>query len=571
MTQQAVNEALALYAKALRRSGYPALLGDGQNTLAVTGRESFVYARVQLPEGKSLLQVRCRDHQPVYNAPVIVDKGRDDVWQVVGEDPFLATEFWGNTGSGNVGPHAATHGLFGGDPLLLDTRQLSGPCRVTPSSPADMNVHISPYVYRNGSAWQCYAGGSFSLTGKAPTSGNFQVVICIGIQASSNTIISVDGTARFVYSSNLAAVPFDAADVAEVLIAAEEDFILIAAVRLYYGQSAVRYYDIFYDGRQLAGFIQGAGATGDWDVNSAPANPSAYDDEFNDASVAGLWTEFDSGAIQTVSEAGTDLSLSQASQADGTLTGERQTLPAGDFTIVCRVKLDANSVSGTGKAFQAGLVLWEDASGDDDKALILGPGANGVGSFNYSGFGVEFLTGHNDLAGYPTLFSSFTASTFYYLRLRRSGTAYYGDFGTDGKTWTTIGIVPGFTPTHFGIGMYNENTGASKQADFDFFRYRDSYDQVTDPVYGRTAGYVLTSGDTMTGKLNASAGLNTKFSTADVSNPPTDAELDSAFGQPADVGSSFLGILDDNGSHANLWIIASDGANWWHVAMTKAT
>ena len=52
---------------------------------------------------------------------------------------------------------------------------------------------------------------------------------------------------------------------------------------------------------------------------------------------------------------------------------------------------------------------------------------------------------------------------------------------------------------------------------------------------------------------------------------PTDAELDSAFGTPAAAGAGFLALLDDNSGGANVYLVASDGTNWWHVALTKAT
>jgi hypothetical protein len=52
---------------------------------------------------------------------------------------------------------------------------------------------------------------------------------------------------------------------------------------------------------------------------------------------------------------------------------------------------------------------------------------------------------------------------------------------------------------------------------------------------------------------------------------PTDAELDTAFGTPATVGAGFVGVLDDAGAGANVWLVASDGTNWWYVAMTQAT
>lgn len=60
-------------------------------------------------------------------------------------------------------------------------------------------------------------------------------------------------------------------------------------------------------------------------------------------------------------------------------------------------------------------------------------------------------------------------------------------------------------------------------------------------------------------------------STANVSSPPTDAELDAAFGTPASVGSGFVATLDDAGTGTTMYLVASDGTNWWHSAMTKAT
>jgi len=61
------------------------------------------------------------------------------------------------------------------------------------------------------------------------------------------------------------------------------------------------------------------------------------------------------------------------------------------------------------------------------------------------------------------------------------------------------------------------------------------------------------------------------FSTADVSNPPTDAELDTLFTSPSTVGVDFVAFIDDNGAGANFYQIKSDGTNWWINTFTKAT
>lgn len=59
-------------------------------------------------------------------------------------------------------------------------------------------------------------------------------------------------------------------------------------------------------------------------------------------------------------------------------------------------------------------------------------------------------------------------------------------------------------------------------------------------------------------------------SEADTSNPPSDAELDAAFGTPADVGAGFSVLLNDAGGSSNVYLVMSDGTKWWYVALTAA-
>ncbi len=66
------------------------------------------------------------------------------------------------------------------------------------------------------------------------------------------------------------------------------------------------------------------------------------------------------------------------------------------------------------------------------------------------------------------------------------------------------------------------------------------------------------------------AGMRTKLSTDNTANPPTKAQLTSAFGSPSTVGSGFIGIIDDNGAHTNEYICWSDGTEWFYATGTKA-
>lgn len=56
----------------------------------------------------------------------------------------------------------------------------------------------------------------------------------------------------------------------------------------------------------------------------------------------------------------------------------------------------------------------------------------------------------------------------------------------------------------------------------------------------------------------------------DVSDPPTDAELDTAFGQPATLGEGFVGIVDDNNAQTKVWLAVTGGSTWWYEELTKA-
>lgn len=74
---------------------------------------------------------------------------------------------------------------------------------------------------------------------------------------------------------------------------------------------------------------------------------------------------------------------------------------------------------------------------------------------------------------------------------------------------------------------------------------------------------------TSTGVIEGSA-TKTTVDTTDVSNPPTDAELDAIYGTPAAVGAGFMSYIDDNGAGANFYQVTSDGTNWWIFTGTKA-
>ena len=64
--------------------------------------------------------------------------------------------------------------------------------------------------------------------------------------------------------------------------------------------------------------------------------------------------------------------------------------------------------------------------------------------------------------------------------------------------------------------------------------------------------------------------IQIKVSTADVSNPPYDEELDAEFGTPATVGAGYLALVDDAGAGSAVYLVISDGTSWWYEQLTKA-
>ena len=75
-----------------------------------------------------------------------------------------------------------------------------------------------------------------------------------------------------------------------------------------------------------------------------------------------------------------------------------------------------------------------------------------------------------------------------------------------------------------------------------------------------------------TTKIITTDGIRTKKVVDDISDPPTDAELDTAFGDSTTVGAGFVGIIDDNGVGTDCYICWTTGVagEWFYAKGTKA-
>lgn len=70
---------------------------------------------------------------------------------------------------------------------------------------------------------------------------------------------------------------------------------------------------------------------------------------------------------------------------------------------------------------------------------------------------------------------------------------------------------------------------------------------------------------------NFLAGINTIVAVNNVNDTtPTAAELTTSFGAPATVGAGFVGVVNDAAGGVNFYVVASDGASFFYLKMTKA-
>ena len=71
-------------------------------------------------------------------------------------------------------------------------------------------------------------------------------------------------------------------------------------------------------------------------------------------------------------------------------------------------------------------------------------------------------------------------------------------------------------------------------------------------------------------ELEAQGWPRVQLSTDNVSDPPTDAELNTAFGTPEVLGPGFVGLVDDGNAHAYVWLCCTIAASWWYEQLTLA-
>lgn len=101
-----------------------------------------------------------------------------------------------------------------------------------------------------------------------------------------------------------------------------------------------------------------------------------------------------------------------------------------------------------------------------------------------------------------------------------------------------------------------------------FWRNTGAIDRIGLKIFNDpTSTFTSTTRLTIIGyKKEAIGGVT--LSDANVSNPPTDAEITAAFGTQSD---GFEGLIDDNGAGTTVWRVIRKNSKWWYWSTTEAT
>ena len=178
---------------------------------------------------------------------------------------------------------------------------------------------------------------------------------------------------------------------------------------------------------------------------------------------------------------------------------------------------------------------------DDDVYIIITDGG-------------DDLHFYNNVSGHNAVYKFFTSSG--------DGTDYIAmqlfGIGTSASQSNKEALNIEYNNNIFSI--YTEASGSGTDRDLQISTAGDSPQLLLE-----VGGKVSTAGI-----FEAKGGLKTTVNATDVSNPPTDAQLDSAFGTPTSKGTGWTTYLDDNGAGTNFYQIVSDGNNWWVGTFTKA-
>lgn len=480
----------------LKRARIGAVM-DGQRVVQAPGRENWCYVTLTDPSDTSIAQALNLSTRWAWGVPVLVRPGPSGHLEVVGVDAAAASIEAGASAQILAVPNVAVTGI-------VDERRFEPglvQAKLSSAGAYTLSVWVNSFMYpaSNGALAE-WPGGWLDLTSHVPGAGLRRLAL-IGIDPVTRTLTVIDGDTYGIATT---------LTTTQLALIAPAGMIPLAAVNLAYGQTEIREEHIL-DARifptaagasaafitltdtpaTYAGhaghlvvvnaaesgleFVEAAGA-GPFDVDAPPATPSAYDDEFDDASLDGDWSELDPDGYQTVTEADGVLTLTNdaTDTAPDVPTMLVRDCPAGDWAAATHVTTNAttnNILAGIGVVFPTAgnYVYLELVDQVSEKVLFLWLDDGGTKTFEAS--------------------SALTVTDGCYLRLRYddSETLMVGEYSLDGLSWSSVQMdisALAEAPSTFGPCIRPWGGADPVEADFEFFRVVEAFGTSTDPIYG---------------------------------------------------------------------------------------
>ena len=221
-----------------------------------------------------------------------------------------------------------------------------------------------------------------------------------------------------------------------------------------------------------------------WMADYPPASADDKDDEFDDSSLSGSWTELDNDNNMTPSEGAYGLSLLQATRTSTSISGVFRAAQSGDFAIWTHLSVLGKTVGAGYPSF--GLMLGQDLTNNPTTSDIVTFGLqlrNGVSHYLFAALYTKFDTYS---ALYGTALDDGAITTGIYLRIRQATTTLLFDWSTNGISWIQFASnARPFTPAEFGIYVDNYKSGVDMRIAGKFFRCVDGTPALTDVMQGK--------------------------------------------------------------------------------------
>lgn len=255
-----MNDLVRLFRRAIYNTidnrGRPGLLGRADGTITFTddsgvNHREKVWVRIIIQASTTEVVAENRGVPHLVGLPVRVAEV-NGVVTVIGVDTRAANIVTGGYLS-EVPEHAWTHGRFGPDPLYI-TGPMFLPLMAVPTYPASYSVTIVEGWYRYGNVLKVWEQADTStLSAYVPGTTGQQRGIVLSLNRATNTIVITDlGTKQTPYTTG---APFTNAEILAVIGSLGLDHYPIAAIRFYFGQTAIYPHDIFKDLRLWGGEV----------------------------------------------------------------------------------------------------------------------------------------------------------------------------------------------------------------------------------------------------------------------------------------------------------------------------